>query len=114
MEIIGRIADLLTEINIPLFDTGISAGTGFESPAVDYSEHPVDLNKELIRDVDSTFVGRVSGDSMIEAHLVPGSHLLIDRSIVPTDKKMERSYMVVAVVENRFTVKYYYPKNGSI
>ena len=115
VEIIGRIADCLTQVEIPSFDTNLCAGPGFESPGVDYGRHPIDLNKELIRDKDSTFVAKVRGDSMIEAHVVPGSHLLVDKSIVPIlDKKEERPYMVVAILEQKFTVKYYYARDGNM
>mgnify|MGYP000185047012 CR=1 FL=1 len=40
------------------------ADEGFSSPAQDYLEQAIDLNKELIKHPASTFYGRVVGDSM--------------------------------------------------
>lgn len=54
------------ELNLSYADGGIHAG--FPSPAQDYIEDGIDLNKELIRHKASTFYGRVVGDSMVSKH----------------------------------------------
>ncbi len=47
------------------FAPGIKAG--FPSPAEDYSHETLDFNRDLIRNPEATFYGKVEGDSMIEA-----------------------------------------------
>ena len=42
---------------------------GFPSPANDYLERPIDLNKYLIKNNVATFLIRVSGESMINANI---------------------------------------------
>ena len=49
------------------FDTGIAAG--FPSPAEDFKEQRLSLDKELIKNKEATFFARVSGQSMIGAGL---------------------------------------------
>lgn len=51
----------------PLYSHKISAG--FPSPADDHIEQNLDLNQHLITHPVSTFFLKVSGDSMIGAHI---------------------------------------------
>ena len=46
-------------------EQGISAG--FPSPADDFKEIRISLDKELVKNSESTFYAKVSGDSMTEA-----------------------------------------------
>ena len=64
-EIIFLTPDLSTELPLLYADAGIPAG--FPSPAQDYVDGILDLNKELIQHPAATFYGRVVGDSMIDA-----------------------------------------------
>ena len=64
-----------------LIEEGISAG--FPSPADDFKEIRISLDKELVKNKDATFYARVSGESMIEAGLGDGDLLVIDRSLDP-------------------------------
>lgn len=73
---------------------------GFPSPAQDYSDTEIDLTKMLIRDELSTFIVRVSGDSMEGAGIYDGDELIVDRSIEPRD-----GHVVIAVVDGEMTVK---------
>jgi len=57
--------DYSTKLNIPFGDVGISAG--FPSPADDFIELSIDLNKHLIKHKDSTFFAKVKGHSMKDA-----------------------------------------------
>lgn len=57
------------------------ASCGFPSPADDYIETVIDLNQELIRHPFATFFVRASGDSMIDAGILPGATLIVDRAI---------------------------------
>ena len=62
-----------TRYRQPLFKSGVSAG--FPSPAADYEEGRLDLNKHLIRNPAATFFVRVNGDSMIGAGIHTGEQL---------------------------------------
>ena len=75
--------------------------TGFPSPAMDYLEERISLDKELIRHPLSTFLVESSGDSMINAFIPPKAKLLIDRSLTP-----KNGDIVLAAIDGEFTVKY--------
>ena len=81
-----------------LAEEGISAG--FPSPADDFKEIRISLDKELVKNKDATFYARVSGDSMIEAGLDDGDLLIIDRSLYPQNGKI-----AVCLIDGEFTVK---------
>ncbi len=83
---------------VSLFAERVAAG--FPSPADDYLEGQLDLNKHLIRHPAATFFVRVTGDSMIDAGIHSGDMLIVDRSLEPGDKKV-----VIAVVNGELTVK---------
>ena len=80
------------------FDTGISAG--FPSPADDFKEQRLSLDKELIKNKEATFFARVSGQSMIGAGLDDNDLLVIDRSLEPENNKI-----AVCFLDGEFTVK---------
>jgi DNA polymerase V len=90
--------DLTTERLQPFFAVPVSAG--FPSPAADYEENKLDLNRYLIRNPAATFFVRAGGDSMIGAGIHPGDLLIVDRSLQPRDKNV-----VIAVVDGELTVK---------
>tara|TARA_R110002049_G_scaffold37208_2_gene117548 strand:- start:878 stop:1318 length:441 start_codon:yes stop_codon:yes gene_type:complete len=79
-------------------DTGISAG--FPSPAEDFKEERLSLDRELIKNKEATFFARVSGQSMIGAGLDDNDLLVIDRSLEPTNNKI-----AVCFLDGEFTVK---------
>ena len=81
------------------FAPGIKAG--FPSPADDYRHDTLDFNRDLIRNPEATFYGRVEGDSMIEAGICDGDIAVIDRSVEPRDGDV-----IVAYVNEEFTIKY--------
>ena len=58
---------------------GISAG--FPSPAADFIDLEIDLQKEIVRNPASTFFGRVKGTSMRDVHIDDGDILVIDKSL---------------------------------
>lgn len=86
-------------LEIPYADGGIKAG--FPSPAQDYIDHAIDLNKELVRHPGATFYGRVSGDSMKDAGLNDGDIVVVDKSISP-----QNGDMAVCFVDGEFTIKF--------
>ena len=91
-------ADTSTAINLPLIDSGISAG--FPSPAGDFLDVSIDLNKEFVKNPSTTFYGRVRGDSMVNAGLNDGDLLIIDKSLEPLNNKI-----AVCFIDGEFTVK---------
>lgn len=92
---------------VPYFPQGIPAG--FPSPAEDHLQKVLDLHEHLIKHPAATFIGRVDGDSMIDANLHDGDLLIIDRAMTPVHKSI-----VVAIVNGEFTVKRLYKRNGQI
>ena len=81
-----------------LAEEGISAG--FPSPADDFKEIRISLDKELVKNKEATFYARVDGDSMIGAGLEDGDLLIIDRSLNPENGKI-----AVCLLDGDFTVK---------
>lgn len=96
-----------TTREIPLFSHAVPAG--FPSPADDYVEDVLDLNKLLIQNKPATFFLRVKGDSMINAGIHDGDIIVVDRSIAPMDRSV-----VVAVVDNELTIKRLVRRNGIV
>ena len=74
--------------------------TGFPSPAQDYGDKLLDLNKELIQHPAATFLAKVVGLSMIKAGIEEGDILIIDRSLTP-----KHGSIVVAYLDGEFTAK---------
>ena len=81
-----------------LIEQGISAG--FPSPADDFKEIRISLDKELVKNSESTFYARVSGNSMEGANLSDGDLLVIDKSLNPENNKI-----AVCFLDGEFTVK---------
>ncbi|MCA1815415.1 MAG: translesion error-prone DNA polymerase V autoproteolytic subunit [Acidobacteria bacterium] len=82
----------------PLFLASVSAG--FPSPAEDYIEGRLDLNRHLIKHPAATFFVRVAGDSMIGSGIHPGDILVVDRAVEPQDGNV-----IIAVLDGELTVK---------
>ena len=80
---------------------------GFPSPAQDYLELTIDLNKELIHNADATFLGRVVGDSMVEENIDEGDVLIVDKSLSPAPNDV-----VISSLNGEFTVKRFELRNG--
>lgn len=96
-EIIFLTPDLSTELPLLYADGGIRAG--FPSPAQDYVDGILDLNKELIQHPAATFYARVVGDSMSPG-IAEGDLLVVDRSLNATD-----DCIAVCCVNDEFTIK---------
>ena len=90
-----------------LVEQGISAG--FPSPADDFKEIRISLDKELVKNQESTFYARVSGDSMLEAGIDDGDLLVIDKSLSPENGKI-----AVCFIDGDFTVKRIVKEKGKL
>lgn len=86
------------EVFLPVADGGIRAG--FASPAQDYLDGGIDLNRELVKNPASTFYGKVSGSSMVGAGIEDGDILVIDKSLQTRDGDI-----AVCFVDGEFTLK---------
>ena len=84
--------------SIPYVISKVSAG--FPSPADDYLEKILSIDKLLIKNQASTFLIRVGGDSMINIGIYEGDILIIDRSIDAKSKDI-----VIASIFDELTVK---------
>ena len=84
--------------DLPVFIARISAG--FPSPAADYEEGKLDLNKHLIKNPAATFFVRVTGDSMVGAGIHDGDLLIVDRA-----KDPKNGSVIIAVLDGQLTVK---------
>ncbi|WP_258804403.1 LexA family protein [Pseudarthrobacter sp. NS4] len=78
----------------------VAVAAGFPSPAQDYFDGRIDLNAYLIKDITSTFVVRVTGDSMEGAGISDGDELIVNRALEPKDGSV-----VIAVLDGELTVK---------
>jgi len=91
-------ADISSELELPLAGSGIAAG--FPSPAEDYEEVSLDLNRALVRHPAATFYARVKGTSMTDAGILDGDLLVIDKALEPKEGDI-----AVCFLDGEFTVK---------
>jgi len=87
-----------SEIEMPLVSSKVSAG--FPSPADDFLDLNIDLNKHLIKNQYTTFYVTVSGNSMTDVGINDGDLLIVDKSLEPTNNKI-----AVCFIDGEFTVK---------
>ncbi|MEI7610777.1 MAG: translesion error-prone DNA polymerase V autoproteolytic subunit [Rhodospirillaceae bacterium] len=73
---------------------------GFPSPAADYTEKAMDLNRLVVKRPAATFFMRVVGGSMAGAGIADGDLVAVDRSIEPREGDV-----VVAIVDGGFACK---------
>lgn len=100
---------LLTSAPLELVDVGQRVHAGFPSPAQDHQQRRIDLNEVLILNPLSTFLFRVSGDSMVDARIYDGDQLIVDRSVEAAPGRI-----VLACVDGEFTVKILQRHRGSV
>lgn len=83
---------------------------GFPSPAQDYVENGIDLNRELVRNPSSTFFGRARGNSMEGAGIFDGDLLIIDKSLEPRE-----GAIAVCFIDGEFTLKrIHFERDGGV
>ena len=78
----------------------LTVSAGFPSPAENYIEEKLNLDKHLIKNKESTFFVRVSGDSMINVGIFDNDILVVDRSLIPV-----RQSIVIASIDGELVVK---------
>ena len=77
---------------------GISAG--FPSPASDFEESRISIEKVFVNNKEATFYAIVSGESMKDAGLNDGDILVVDRS-----EEVKNNKIAVCYLNGEFTVK---------
>ena len=105
--LIASVIDFVHENGYILPFYGHKVQAGFPSPADDYIQEKIDLNKHLIKNPSATFLVRAMGDSMIGAGIHSGDVLVVDRSLEPKSGKI-----IIAAVDGQLTVKRLLQKNG--
>ena len=73
---------------------------GFPSPASDYLEGEIDLNRYLIKNPPATFIVKSQGNCLLQAGIHSGDLLIVDRSIKP-----QNNSIVIASINGDLTVK---------
>jgi len=80
---------------------------GWPSPAEEELLDTMTLDEYLIQNKEATYLLQVKGDSMIEAGIMPGDHVLVERGAEPKDGDI-----VIAEVDGSWTMKFF-RKRGS-
>jgi len=92
----------------PLFHAVPMLGTvtaGFPSPAEEELADTLSFDEFLMTNVkhqEATYILKVNGESMIEAGILPGDMLLVERGTEPRDGDI-----VIAQVDREWTMKYF-------
>ncbi len=88
---------------------GISfISAGFPSPAEDFTELSISLDKHLIQNPAATFMAYANGDSMVKVGIHHEDILIIDRSLNARDGDI-----IIAILHGEFTVKQLSIINGT-
>lgn len=92
----------------------VNATAGFPSPAENYIDEKLDLNRYLIKNKESSFFVRVSGDSMINVGIFNNDILIVDKSLTPGSRSIvvasiDGELIIKRLVQDRF--KNYYLKS---
>lgn len=97
--------------NLPHFSSPLVGyiQAGFPSPAEEELVDMLTLDDYLIEKPEATFLLKVIGDSMIDAGIHQGDLVIIER-----EAPIKNGDIVVANVDNEWTLKYYYKRNGQI
>ena len=81
----------------PVYD---SVRAGFPSPAEDSSHDTLTIDEYLVESPSSTVLVTVKGDSMIDAGIMPGDTVVVEKR-----SSASAGDMVIAIVDNEFTIK---------
>ena len=101
-----QVYDVAIGLPMPLPILAKAVRAGFPSPADDFIEEEIDLQRLLISNRPGTFLVRVSGGSMILARLFDGDLAVVNRSLTPrngdivvVDIDGERSFKIWMEIE---------------
>jgi SOS regulatory protein LexA len=102
----GRIIPLASFFAVPILGT---VEAGFPTPAEEETTDLMSMDEYLIENKEATFILKVSGESMIDAGILPGDMVLVERGRDPRDGDI-----VIAEVDNAWTMKYFRKKGSKI
>ncbi len=116
--LLGRLQALgyIRKVRGKLSTTGKLTGTirllgsvqaGFPSPAEEELADIISLDEFLVKKPEATYMLKVSGDSMIDAGILPGDIVLVERGCTP-----KPGHIVVAQVDGEWTMKFF-AKDGN-
>jgi len=74
---------------------------GFPSPAEEARLETISLDEQLIRNKEKSYLLRIQGDSMIDAGILPGDSVLVERR-----EDAQNGDIVIAEVDGEWTMKY--------
>lgn len=74
---------------------------GFPSPAEEELMDTISLDEYLIHNKEATYVLTVKGDSMMDAGIIEGDMVLVERGLIPKDGDI-----VIADIDGDWTMKY--------
>ncbi|MFA5801348.1 MAG: transcriptional repressor LexA [Thermoleophilia bacterium] len=92
--------------SVPLIGT---VEAGWPSPAEEELIDTLSLEEFLIRRPDKTYMLKVQGDSMADAGIMPGDMVLVERGVKEKDGDI-----IIAEVDNEWTMKYYRKRGGKV
>ena len=84
--------------DFPLYENAVQCG--FPSPADDFLDLDINLNDYLVKHKSATFCVKVNGSSMDGVGIHSGDVLIVDRA-----ESVQNNSIVLAVIDNEFTVK---------
>lgn len=82
---------------------------GFPAPAKEELLDTMTIDDYLAPNKSATYILEVSGESMIDAGILPGDLVLVERGRQP-----QSGDIVIAEVDSKWTMKYFTKKNGRI
>ena len=103
----GRIA-LLNKLTGTVRMLG-SIAAGFPTQEEEQETDAITLDEYLVKNPDRTYMLTVRGDSMIDAGIMPGDIVLVEKGPKPNQNDI-----VVARVDEEWTLKYYVRDNAGV
>ena len=82
---------------------------GYPMPAYEQRDDSIDVYNFIHNTTGDIYFLTVSGDSMIDALIGDGDKIIVDPSRIPINGDI-----VAAIVDNEWTVKYYFKRNGKV
>lgn len=82
---------------------------GFPNTTEEEILETISLDEFLINNPQGTFMLKVTGDSMINAGIMPGDYVLVDRSLIP-----KNGQIVIAQIDDEWTMKYFEKKGDKV
>ncbi len=103
----GRVA-LLSKLTGTVRILG-SIAAGFPTQEEEQGTDAITLDEYLVKNPDNTYMLTVRGDSMIDAGIMPGDIVLVEKGPSPNQNDI-----VVARVDEEWTLKYYVRDNAGV